>query len=24
MTKALKGVPIEKFKSPSQFPRPKS
>ncbi|MFM7365203.1 MAG: transglycosylase domain-containing protein [Cuspidothrix sp.] len=24
MTKALKGVPVEKFKSPSQFPRPKS
>lgn len=24
MTKALNGVPVEKFKSPSQFPRPKS
>jgi len=24
MTKALKGVPVEKFKPPSQFPRPKS
>ncbi|MTJ07213.1 transglycosylase domain-containing protein [Anabaena sp. UHCC 0253] len=24
MTKALKNVPVEKFKSPSQFPRPKS
>jgi 1A family penicillin-binding protein len=24
MVKALKGVPAEKFKSPSQFPRPKS
>lgn len=24
MQKALKGVPVEKFKSPSQFPRPKS
>ena len=24
MTKALKGVPVENFKSPSQFPRPKS
>jgi membrane carboxypeptidase/penicillin-binding protein len=24
MTKALKDVPIEKFKPPSQFPRPKS
>ncbi|MBD2137908.1 penicillin-binding protein [Anabaena sp. FACHB-1237] len=24
MTEALKGVPVENFKSPSQFPRPKS
>jgi membrane carboxypeptidase/penicillin-binding protein len=24
MMKALKGVPVEKFKPPSQFPRPKS
>ncbi|WP_066376877.1 MULTISPECIES: transglycosylase domain-containing protein [unclassified Anabaena] len=24
MTQALKGVPVEKFKPPSQFPRPKS
>lgn len=24
MTKALNGIPVEKFKSPSQFPRPKS
>lgn len=24
MTQALKGVPVENFKSPSQFPRPKS
>lgn len=24
MVQALKGVPVEKFKSPSQFPRPKS
>ncbi|MBU7584628.1 MAG: penicillin-binding protein [Nostoc sp. TH1S01] len=24
MTKALKGVPVENFKSPSQFPRPKA